>query len=57
MSMGRWSELSSCSVFHEERSVVSGEVKEMSGDVGCVCMLKGLRVGVRGSLSIMCVSS
>ena len=39
--MGKWSELSLCSVFHKERSVVSGEVKDMSGDVGCVCMLKG----------------
>ena len=50
-----WSEdrLSCSPVCHEERSARLGEAKEMSGDVGEVLVLKGLRVGVWGLLRIM----
>jgi len=53
MSSGRWSELSSWSASHELFRAMLGVVSEMSGDVCCVFVLKGLRVGVCGSLSIM----
>ena len=53
ISIGMWSEDRSCSVCHEERSARLGEAKEMSGDVGEVLVLKGLRVGVWGLLRIM----
>lgn len=57
MRIGKWSEPSSCSVFHVERSVMSGVANVMSGDVCCVCMLNGLRVGVCGLFNVMYVSS
>ena len=50
---GRWSELSSWSADHELWRAMFGERSVMSGDVGCVFVLKGLRVGVCGSFMIM----
>ena len=53
MRSGRWSELSSWSASHELLRAILGVVNVMSGDVCCVLMLKGLRVGVWGLFSIM----
>ena len=50
---GRWSELSSWSAHHELCRAMLGERSVRSGDVGCVLMLKGLRVGVCMSFMIM----
>ena len=41
-----WSEDRLCSVCHEERRPKLGVAKDMSGDVGEVLVLKGMRVGV-----------
>ena len=57
MWIGRWSEESSCVVFHVVLSAMSGEVSDMSGDVGFVLMLYGLLVGRCVMLSMTCECS
>ena len=57
MRRGRWSEERACRDLQEVLSAISGEEDVMSGDVVCVLILYGLRVGLSGSLCIMCESS
>ena len=53
MSMGRWSDGSSRRASHEQRVEKEGEVRVMSGEVGAVLALYGLRVGVLGLLMMV----
>ena len=46
MRRGRWSDVRSCIALQEVRRAMSGEAKEMSGEVWLVLWSKGLRVGV-----------
>ena len=53
MVMGRWSEDSSVLVAHSHLEAMSKVARDTSGEVGDVVILKGLRVGVFGLLSIV----
>ena len=46
MSIGRWSELSACSVCQCAMLCMLFDAVVMSGDVFCCCELNGMRVGV-----------
>ena len=57
MSRGRWSDVRSCTALQEVRRAISGEAKEMSGEVCLVLESKGLRVGVSELLRMMWLGS
>ena len=57
LSRGRWSDERSCTALQEVRRAMSGEAKEMSGEVCLVLESKGLRVGVSELLRMMWLES
>ena len=57
MSRGRWLDVRSYIALQEVQRTISGEAKEMSGEVCLLLESKGLRAGVSGLLRMMWLRS